>query len=71
MRRDVTHIKDCTGPHGGRYWFLTLSCGHFKAVRMPHYRLAQAITRPIKFAPKRCQCLICSPASERKEEGKT
>lgn len=34
---DVAHIEDKVGPHGGAYWLLTLSCGHFKAVRQPRY----------------------------------
>jgi hypothetical protein len=57
--KEVVHIKDSVGPHGGRYWFLTLSCGHFKAVRQPHFRGVQAIVRPIRFAPKSVHCIVC------------
>ena len=56
--RIVRHIENRIGPHGGRYWLLTLECGHLKCARKPCLRPYQ-IFRRIRFAPKKVACLVC------------
>lgn len=68
--KDVVHIQDEMGPRGGGVWFLTLECGHHKAVRKPLFRPEQDLVRATfggklprakKFeAPNRCRCLVCA-----------
>lgn len=67
--RTVVHIDYQTGPRGGEVWFLTLECGHHKAVSIPkfqperdlvslsfHGRNSRAKSRE---APQRVRCLLC------------
>lgn len=69
---DVVHIEDQEGPRGGRVWFLTLACGHHKAVRKPVFRVERDLApiafataaglarKPTRFeAPHRCRCQLC------------
>lgn len=60
----VTHIEHTTGPKGGSVWFLTLACGHYKAVRQPVFRV-EKVDRYARGnqAPKRCRCLLCPPSA--------
>lgn len=71
--REVVHIHHQTGARGGRVWFLTLACGHHKAVRMPRIEMARGDAVPIWTgkkpprrkkleAPFKCRCLICPPS---------
>lgn len=63
--RQVTHIDLTTGARGGKVWFLTLECGHHKAVRMPVFRIEKLnlVAQANREAPTKCRCLICKPVS--------
>lgn len=58
--REVVHIEDCIGGHGGDYWLLTLDCGHVAARTKPAFR-AWKIFDPIEkfLAPKCVRCAYC------------
>ena len=63
--REITQIEHVVGFRGGEAWYLTLSCGHHKPVRIPRFRehrfLQEAIgckKRRIE-APKKCRCVLC------------
>jgi len=64
----VAHIEAKTGPHGGEFWWLTLECGHFKAVRKPRFREHQILRRKMPFAPRRVKCLVCVQLASRTGE---
>lgn len=55
--RKVVQVDHTEGPRGGQVWFLTLECGHHKAVRIPPFRLHRMTV--FKEAPERCRCVIC------------
>lgn len=63
--RQVTHIELTTGARGGKVWFLTLECGHHKAVRMPVFRIEKGnwVAQADREAPTKCRCLICKPVA--------
>ena len=42
--RQVTQVERQTGPRGGESWWLTLDCGHHKAVPIPRYQPVGAET---------------------------
>jgi len=58
--KKVTHIKICEGTRGGRYYFLTLECGHFKSIAIPPFREYMMMV-PFKprNAPEKVICPIC------------
>lgn len=59
----VTHIDRRVGDRGGEYWWLTLECGHLKAVRIPKFRPQHVMSlRRIPLAPKKVKCLVCEPS---------
>ena len=64
--RDVVHIEERAGRRGGGLWYLTLSCGHFSAVRKraPSFEnavgaLSGRLGPKDFFAPERSRCWIC------------
>lgn len=60
--REVVHIKDGVGPHGGKHWCLTLSCGHIIFHRKPKFRLGRdvaGVTRRTFEAPHKKRCILC------------
>lgn len=61
--REVVHIEHTTGLRGGQVWFLTLGCGHHKAVPIPPFRLHRMSV--LREAPKRCRCLSCQSDKNR------
>lgn len=58
-RSEVTHIETREGRRGGRTWWLTLACGHFKSVRVPRVLPFQVAFRKLTFAPKYVKCWGC------------
>jgi hypothetical protein len=69
--RQVVQIEHQTGPRGGESWWLTLDCGHHKAVPIPRYRPELDMMpvfhgsrpkrrRALREAPHRCKCLLCA-----------
>lgn len=75
--RQVVHIEHQEGPKGGEYWWLTLECGHHKAVAIPAYRIefmAMVSFKDTKRSPKkrtapeRCRCLLCALNSDRTQQ---
>lgn len=72
---EVSHIEHQDGPRGGAVWFLTLACGHHKAVRKPPIEMARGDAVPIWTgahpprrkkleAPYKCRCLTCPPVAK-------
>lgn len=75
-QRDVVHIEDRIGPHGGEYWLLTLACGHLAVQRKPRGSVCtvadpssgggvQTFRSPFarpRLAPKRKMCPLCGSA---------
>lgn len=63
--REVERIEERVGSHGARYWWLTLSCGHFRSAARPSGRFERVLLRRNSllhcFAPKRLRCLHCAP----------
>lgn len=61
--QEVVHVDYQTGSKGGEYWWLTLACGHHKAVPIPRFRAEQVVTskRQRREAPLRCRCTLCAP----------
>jgi hypothetical protein len=59
--RDVVHIADNTGPRGGRYWTLTLECGHhaFRPVPVIAPDKMAAVFGRVRTAPHRVRCYFC------------
>lgn len=68
---DVIKIEDSEGRKGGRYWWLTLSCGHGTARRKPRFDPARHILNSTKglFAPRRVVCLVCKIIEEKQTKG--
>lgn len=64
--RDVVHIEIAKPirKNGAQPWLLTLSCGHI-AVRSRGDTVdalratARLFTKGIRYAPKRCRCILC------------
>lgn len=59
---EVAHIEHLEGRCGGKFWFLTLACGHFKSVRMtarPSIFPLTPLGIRCSFAPKKVRCLLC------------
>ncbi len=56
--RKVVDIKECAGSKGGRYWGLTLECGHYLSHARPPFRRGVLNFKP-QFAPKKKLCSIC------------
>lgn len=68
--REVMHIEDCVGPHGGAYWMLSLAeCGHLAPHSKPVFRAYHAFRPPLS-APRRKRCLSCHFKSQPKPETK-
>ncbi len=68
--RDVVYIEERIGARGGGLWFLTLSCGHFSAVRRRAPSFSNTVGAAFGrlslkdfFAPEKSRCWIC-PESE-------
>ncbi len=59
QRREVVHIRESTGPRGGKAWELRLSCGHYRYVRRATGKRRPSLFRRLQFAPKTAQCLVC------------
>jgi hypothetical protein len=60
-QRQVVHIENRTGCHGGSYWALTLECGHFKCVSSARPKDGvRAMFRRIRFAPAYTRCYTCT-----------
>ncbi len=69
--RTVVYIEESEGPKGGRYWTLTLDCGHHAFRPIPRLNIAAAISpivlmtkhrrRPplVRTAPQRVRCIFC------------
>lgn len=59
----VVKIDYVDGDRGGRSWFLTLECGHFKSARIPKFRV-ERIEQYSKTPspPERCRCSFCAAA---------
>ena len=55
--RRVVHIEHRTGRRGGRWWWLTLECGHFKSVHVPPFR---HLFQKVRQAPRKLKCLMSS-----------
>lgn len=63
MKR-VIHIKEMTGARGGKFWVLTLDCGHLVTRPQPQVSYADMVrVRAWKrfTAPHRARCYVCSP----------
>jgi hypothetical protein len=70
--RDVVHIEEKTGPRGGEFWWLKLSCGHFVAKYRRGSRFSNMvglifgrITIEDMLAPKRARCWSCPEKMEK------
>ncbi len=55
--RRVTHIEHRTGARGGRWWWLTLECGHSRSVHNPPFR---HVFQKVRHAPRKLKCLMNS-----------
>lgn len=58
---EVVHIGENTGAHGGRFWVLTLACGHIatRSNPVPKNLTEMFGRRGLRFAPKRVRCYVC------------
>lgn len=60
--RQVVYIAEREGPRGGRYWMLTLECGHLATRDIPS---PKCVVRSLmqgnvpSFAPEKVKCIIC------------
>jgi len=69
--RDVEHIEERTGSRGGRYWLLTLSCGHIVTRDIPRFRIWKALDGQMPpTAPHRVQCRVCESVVRREQHEK-
>jgi hypothetical protein len=77
--REVVHIDEMTGAHGGLAWVLALSCGHFAVRAQPRPKMFEAfryangvrgcrMSKP-RVAPKRVRCIMCGGAPATSESG--
>jgi transposase len=66
--REVTHIVRQAGPRGGECWFLTLECGHHRAVPIPPFRPEKANYSLRPEAPRKCRCWLCTEQTIPKEQ---
>lgn len=59
--REVTHIATRDTRGGGKCWFLTLVCGHYKTVSVPFANnpVLAVRRRRIILAPQRVRCVLC------------
>jgi len=58
----VTHIAEYEGPKKGRFWILTLACGHKVARPIPPIRRDSIVVRRAwkrQRAPERVRCHYC------------
>lgn len=55
--REVINIELSSTKGGGIKWTLRLECGH-TATRYAASLLYKGL-KPIKYAPKRCRCIVC------------
>jgi hypothetical protein len=63
--REVIHIETRDARGGGQCWFLTLGCGHFKAVSVPYAsNPVRALFLRRRMAPHRVRCVICAVSPE-------
>ena len=73
--RQVVHIETRDTRGGGRCWFLTLECGHFKAVSIPYARpavhLLGLFSGKRRLAPERVRCIVCEGEGLPQENGRT
>lgn len=73
--RQVQHIEERTGSHGGGAWLLTLSCGHLAVRRRPNPKPLRVTSMLMVLgterlfrrlrAPERVRCLACGSNRER------
>ena len=67
--RNVTFIKESVGPRGGEYWWLTLECGHHKAVAIPVLSPAGSWRAESAHSPKEVPMPVLQPRKTQTDRG--
>ncbi len=59
--RKVAHIEINEGAKGGRYYGLTLECGHYTTVTIRPFNPSRILMPgyKVQLAPQRCRCWHC------------
>lgn len=66
--REVVHIEEGEGARGGKYWWVTLECGHHKGIQQRYTKSPERlfgvltsgrVTLDQLMCPKRARCLFC------------
>ncbi len=68
--REVVHIIEREGTHGGALWWLVLECGHsVSRRRVVSKNRPAAMFEPIerRLAPKHALCLYCQSGAARQD----